>query len=101
MESRAENVVQNIGAIAETVSIFYNSVAKQVPRDVAIILTQHFMDITIARRTVTPEQLAKAAALAEARRKELEKKKQQESRNNGTETGNSEPPRETQPPETI
>ncbi len=101
MESKAENVVQNIGAIAETVSIFYNSVAKQVPRDVAIILTQHFMDITIARRTVTPEQLAKAAALAEVRRKELEKKKQRESRDNGTEAGNSEPPRETHPPENI
>ena len=77
MESKAENVVQNIGAIAETVSIFYNSIVKQVPRDVAIILTQHFMDLTIARRTVTPAQLAQAAALAEAKRKELEKKRRQ------------------------
>lgn len=76
MESKAENVVQNIGAIAETVSVFYNSIVKQVPRDVALILTQHFMDITIARRSVTPAQLAQAAALAEARRKGLEKKRQ-------------------------
>ena len=75
MESKAENVVQNIGAIAETVSIFYNSIAKQVPKDVAILLTQHFMDLTIARRSVTPAQLAQAAALADAKRRELEKKR--------------------------
>ena len=77
MESKAENVVQNIGAIAETVSIIYNSIAKQVPKDVAILLTQHFMDLTIARRSVTPAQLAQAAALAEAKRRELEKKRRQ------------------------
>lgn len=63
MERKAENVVQNIGAVAETVSIFYNSIVKQVPKDVALILTQHFMDLTITRR---PTGNVNAAAIAAA-----------------------------------
>ena len=58
MAKNAENVVQNIGAIAETTSIFYNAIAKQVPKDVALILTQHFMDISIARRPISAAQAA-------------------------------------------
>ena len=49
MDQKAENVVQNVGAMAEVTSVFYNSIIKQVPKDVALVLTQHFMDITIAR----------------------------------------------------
>ncbi|MDD6023819.1 MAG: hypothetical protein PUC06_06250 [Oscillospiraceae bacterium] len=63
MERKAENVVQNIGAVAETVSIFYNSIAKQVPKDVALVLTQHFMDLTIVHR---PSGNVNAAAIAAA-----------------------------------
>ncbi len=51
MDQKAENVVQNVGAMAEVTSVFYNSIIKQVPKDVALVLTQHFMDITIARST--------------------------------------------------
>ncbi len=77
MESKAENVVKNIGAIAEATSIFYNTIVKQVPKDVALVLTQHFMDVTIARRNLTPAQIAQAAAIAEARRREMEKRQQE------------------------
>lgn len=84
MESKAENIVQNIGAIAETVSIFYNSISKQVPKDVALVLTQHFMDLTINHRPATGVVLSKnvasaiaAAQAAEAKRR-AEQKKQQE-----------------------
>ena len=49
MDHKAENVVQNVGAMAEVTSVFYNSIVRQVPKDVALVLTQHFMDITIAR----------------------------------------------------
>ncbi len=81
MESKAENIIQNVGAIAETVSVFYNSMAGQVPKDVALILTQHFMNLTIARRSMTPAQLAQAAAqaqLRELRRKETQQTPQTE-----------------------
>lgn len=99
MEARAENVVQNIGAIAETVSIFYNSIVKQVPKDAALILTQHFMDITIARRTATPAQLAQAAALAEAQRRAAERRRQQEQKNEDPSAAPQEPTQAPQPPE--
>ncbi len=89
MEKNAENLVQNVGAIAETVSVFYNSIVKQVSKDAALILTQHFMDITIACRTATPAQLAQAAALAEAQRRAAERRRQQEQK----------PPEEQEEPE--
>lgn len=79
MEKSAENVVQNVGAIAETVSIFYNSIVRQVPKDVALVLTQHFMDLTIARKPVPGNVAAAAVAAAqaaEARRRALEQQKQ-------------------------
>ena len=88
MESRAENVVKNIGAVAEATSIFYNTIVKQVPKDVALILTQHFMDVTIARRNMTPAQIAQA--VAEARRREQEKQRQAQ----GEQEKAEEPPRE-------
>ena len=72
MERKAENVVQNIGAVAETVSIFYNSIVKQVPKDVALILTQHFMDLTIVHRpagSVNPAAIAAAIQAAEAQKR--------------------------------
>ena len=86
MESKTENVVKNIGAIAEATSIFYNAIAKQVPKDVALVLTQHFMDVTIARRNLTPAQIAQAAAIAETRRREMEKHHQEDPDSAGGET---------------
>ena len=79
MEKKAEHIVQNIGAIAETTSIFYNTIIKQVPRDVALILTQHFMDITIARRPVSGNTAA-AAAQAAARAAEERRRAAQQNR---------------------
>ena len=79
MEHKAENVVQNIGAMAETISIFYNSMARQVPKDVALVLTQHFMDITITRQSgPTPEARAVALAAAEAHRQAIAQKRRQQ-----------------------
>lgn len=85
MEGKAEHIVQNVGAIAETVSVFYNSIVKQVPKDVALVLTQHFMDLTINRRPVNAAVINGnvAAAIAavqaqEAKRKAMEKQKQAE-----------------------
>lgn len=85
MDNKAENIVQNVGAIAETVSVFYNSIVKQVPKDVALVLTQHFMDLTINRRPVNAAVINGnvAAAIAavqaqEAKRRAAEQKKRQE-----------------------
>lgn len=77
MEKRAENLVHNIGAIAETTSVFYNSIVKQVPRDVALVLTQHFMDITMKSRQVAVPASAVAAAAAEVHRRVMEQQKEQ------------------------
>ena len=80
MESKAENIVQNIGAIAETVSVFYNSIAKQVPKDVALVLTQHFMDLTINRRPVNAAIVNGnvAAAIAAVQANEAKRRAQQQ-----------------------
>jgi Ni,Fe-hydrogenase III small subunit len=77
MESNAENVVQNIGAMAESISVFYNSLSRQVPKDVALVLTKHFMDLTIPRRTA-PNPAAVQAAIAaalEAQKRAAQQKK--------------------------
>ena len=81
MDQKAENVVQNVGAMAEVTSVFYNSIIKQVPKDVALMLTQHFMDITIARPVNVNLNAAAAAAKAiEAQRRAMEKKRQEQQR---------------------
>lgn len=68
-------MVQNVGAMAEVTSVFYNSIIKQVPKDVALVLTQHFMDITIARPVNVNLSAAAAAAKAiEAQRRAMEKR---------------------------
>ena len=75
MDQKAENVVQNVGAMAEVTSVFYNSIITQVPKDVALVLTQHFMDITIARPVNVNLSAAAAAAKAiEAQRRAMEKR---------------------------
>lgn len=63
MEDKAKNVIQNVGAMAEITSVFYNSISRQVPKDVALILTQHFMDIAMTR----PMNADMAAVVAKAR----------------------------------
>ena len=76
MDRKTENVVQNVGAMAEVTSVFYNSIIKQVPKDVALVLTQHFMDITIARPVNVNLGAAAAAAKAmEAQRRAMERRK--------------------------
>lgn len=78
MDPKAENVIQNVGAIAEAVSVFYNSMIRQVPKDVALVLTRHFMDLTIQRRDRISALDAKALAIAaaEARRRTAQQKRQ-------------------------
>ena len=75
MDSKTDNVVKNIGALAEATSVFYNAISKRVPRDVALALTQHFMNMSAGKRVtaipLTPQQLA---ALTEQKRREAEQK---------------------------
>lgn len=99
MDQKAENVVQNVGAIAETTSIFYNSISGRVPKDVALVLTQHFMDLTIARRPAGPNLAAIVAAVqaAEAQRKALEQKKKDQAAGAKPQAEPESPPAE--PPE--
>ena len=103
MDNKADNIVQNVGAIAETVSIFYNSIAKQVPKDVAIVLTRHFMDLTINRRPVNAAVINGnvAAAIAavqaqEQKRWAAERKRQEEMEKPQAET----PPEKSETDET-
>ena len=105
MDQKAENVVQNVGAMAEVTSVFYNSIIKQVPKDVALMLTQHFMDITIARPVNVNLSAAAAAAKAmeaqrramEAQRRAMEQRKRQEHQKQPDSP--SQPPKsEDQPP---
>lgn len=105
MDNKADNIVQNVGAIAETVSIFYNSIAKQVPKDVAIVLTRHFMDLTINRRPVNAAVINGnvAAAIAavqaqEQKRRAAEQKKRQEMMQAEEEKKEEIPPQEEQTP---
>jgi hypothetical protein len=76
MEHKADNIVQNVGAIAETTSVFYNTIVKLVPKDAALVLTQHFMDLTIARRPTSADIAAaiSAAKAAEARLRNQQKR---------------------------
>ena len=72
MDYKAENVVQNVGAMAEVTSVFYNSIVRQVPKDVALVLTQHFMDITIARPVNINLSASAAAKAAQAQKQAME-----------------------------
>ena len=77
MERKAEQVVQNIGAVAETISVFYNSIARQVPKEVAVELTKHFMSLTISRTTVRTNP-AMAAAAMEAQKRIMEQHRREQ-----------------------
>ncbi len=95
MDPNAENVIQNVGAIAETASIFYNSISGRVPKDVALVLTQHFMELSMARKP-SPNLAAILAAVqaAEARRRAEQQKQPQEqnSRSSAADPPKPEPP---------
>lgn len=82
MEPKAEHIVQNVGAIAEAISIYYNSMARQVPKDVALELTKHFMSLTISRRpmamTLDPKLMARTAEDVKKHLKEYLQKKQEQ-----------------------
>ncbi len=100
MDKKAENVIQNVGAIAETTSIFYNTLSRQVPKDVALVLSQHFMDLLINQRAVavTPEQLVQAV-LTETRRRQSEQQKPKDDAQDKHGSKNNEPPEEEQRPD--
>ena len=93
MDQKAENVVQNVGAMAEVTSVFYNSIIKQVPKDVALVLTQHFMDITIARPVNVNLSAAAAAKAIEAQRRAMERKRQEKETPQEPPKGEAEPPK--------
>lgn len=99
MESKAESIVKNVGAIAETVSVFYNSISKQVPKDVALVLTQHFMDLTINRRPVGGLVLSSnlASAIAAAQAKEAQRQPEKQPQEEKPEKPEPEKPEPTEP----
>ena len=72
---------------------------KQVPKDVALVLTQHFMDITIARPVNVNLSAAAAAAKAmEAQRRAMEQRKRQEQQKQQPEPPSQPLKSEDQPP---
>lgn len=84
--SRADNVIRNIGAAAEASALFYNTVAKQVPAEVAVELTKQYMAVTFQPNRPTKVQIPQAviqdavkkALDAEARRKEEERRRREQ-----------------------
>ena len=89
MDKRAENVVQGVGALAETTSIFYNTIIKQVPKDVALILTQHFMDISVVRRPMGRQAAAAQANQTLRAAQEIERRRQENEKKENTESGDN------------
>lgn len=78
--SKADNIIQNIGAAAEATALFYNTIAKQVPAAAALELTKQYMAVTFQpnrpTRVQIPTSVLQAAvqkALDEAKRKEQQK----------------------------
>ena len=101
MDPKAENVIQNIGAIAESVSVFYNSIARQVPKDVALVLTRHFMDLTIGKRGLSPEAriaIQTIATQAQRRAAEERKKQAEQKAQEASDSGESKPPQPREEP---
>ena len=74
-EPKAERFVGYIGAVAETVSVFYNSLVRQVPKDVALSLTKHMMDVTMGRGAMGA---AETKLLEDIQRRAMEQRKKQQ-----------------------
>jgi hypothetical protein len=94
MEHKADHIVQNVGAIAETTSVFYNTIAKLVPKDAALVLTQHFMDLTISRRPSSAD-IAAAIAAAKAAETQLRNQKKREAEQSPQPPAQPEPPQDS------
>lgn len=111
MDPKAENVIHNVGAIAETTSIFYNSIVGRVPKDVALALTEHFMDLSMSRKPA-PNAAVILQALRAAEALGRQKKGPEQAQTQGqpqaptsqtepqasTETPQAPAPQEPQPP---
>jgi hypothetical protein len=94
MEHKADHIIQNVGAIAETTSVFYNTIVKLVPKDAALVLTQHFMDLTIDRRPTSAE-LAAAISAAKAAEAQLRNQKKREAEQPQQPPAQPEPPQDS------
>lgn len=84
MDNKADKIIQNIGAAAEATALFYNTLAKQVPSNVALELTKQYMAVvfqpnrpTQIRIPNTVIQSAIQKAAEEARRKMEQQQKDQ------------------------
>lgn len=80
--NRADAVIQNIGAAAEATALFYNTIVKQVPANVALELTKQYMAVvfqpnrtTQVRIPNTVLQTAIQKAAEEARKKQEQAEK--------------------------
>lgn len=98
MDPKAENVIHNVGAIAETTSIFYNSISGRVPKDVALALTQHFMDLSMSRKpTPNAAVILQALRAAEAYRHRQEKQSQTPEQSQTQTPQSADPASQTEP----
>lgn len=98
MDRKAENVIRNVGAVAEATSVFYNSIAGRVPKDVALVLSQHFMDLIFTRSSPNiATAIAALQALEAQRKKKQEEISPQAPRDSGEEPPQA-PPEPSSPP---
>lgn len=73
-EPHLERFINQTGAIAEVLAVFYNSLVKRVPKDVALHLTGRMLDSILSRGSVGG---AEAKLLADLQRRAMEQQKKQ------------------------
>lgn len=73
-EPHVERFINQTGAVAEVLSVFYNSLIRQVPKDVALHLTERMLDAIMFRGSLGGVE---AKFLADLQRRVREQQKKQ------------------------
>ena len=73
-EPHVERFINQTGAIAEVLAVFYNSLIKRVPKDVALHLTGRMLDSILSRGSIGGVE---AKLLADLQRRAMEQQKKQ------------------------
>lgn len=73
-EPHVERFINQTGAIAEVLSVFYNSLIGRVPKDVALHLTGRMLDSILSRGSIGGME---AKLLADLQRRAMEQQKKQ------------------------
>lgn len=87
-EPHVERFINQTGAIAEVLAVFYNSLVTRVPKDVALHLTGRMLDSILSRGSLSGVE---AKLLADLQRRALEQQKKQREA----------PKAKAEPPETV